>query len=161
MIIEKEAKKIGSKQGLICVGIGLLIAQLIMTYMFTTDESFIKSFFWFHQIDFKLNIFIGVIIMILCGHFYGQIAGVQIRIKKRNFILVGILCGLAVLLTTAFLCGWTGFFQEGIDNIGTDDNPFVDYIIKPLFWILLFGIVPALLVGVWFGWRVKRQTLKG
>jgi len=112
MIIEKEAKKIGSKQGLICVGIGLLIAQLIMTYMFTTDESFIKSFFWFHQIDFKLNIFIGVIIMILCGHFYGQIAGVQIRIKKRNFILVGILCGLAVLLTTAFLCGWTGFFQK-------------------------------------------------
>jgi hypothetical protein len=156
---ETEAKKIGSRQGLICVGLGLLIAQLIMTWM-TSDDGIIKGFLWFTTINYKLNILIGAIIMLLCGHFYGQIAGSQIIIKKRNHILIGFLTGIAVLITTAFLCGWTGFFQEGIDNIGTEDNPFQDYIIKPLFWVAIFGIVPALLVGIWFGGQIKRKGKK-
>jgi hypothetical protein len=154
-----EAKKIGSKQGLICAALGVLIAQLIMTWM-TLDEGFIKAFFWFMTINYKLNIFIGVIIMLASGHLHGQLAGKAILIKKRNFILVGFLCGMAVLLTTAFLSGWTGFFQEGIYNIDTDDNPFVDYIFKPLFWVTIFGVIPALLVGIWLGGQIKRKGRK-
>jgi hypothetical protein len=157
---EKEAKRIGSKQGIISVLIGLLIAQLIMTIMISSDQGFYKAFFWFSTIDYKLNIFIGAIIMILCGHFYGQFSGKAILIKKWNFILVGFLCGMAVLLTTAFLAGWTGFIQEGIDNIGTGDNPFEDYIFKPLFWVTIFGAIPALIVGIWFGGRIKVKGKK-
>ncbi len=154
-----KAKQIGSKQGLISVGLGLLIAQLIMTWM-SSDNGIIKGFLWFTTINYKLNIFIGAIIMLLCGHFYGQIAGTQIIIKKRNFILIGFFTGIAVLITTAFLCGWTGFFQEGIHNIGTDDNPFQDYIFKPLFWVTIFGIIPAFLVGIWFGGQIKSKGRK-
>lgn len=159
---EAEAKRIGSRQGLFCSGLGIVIAQLIMTAMISSDEGFIKGFFWFAKVDYKLNLFIGAAILLLCGHFYGQIAGKAILIRQNNFILVGFLCGMAVLLTTAFLSGWTGFFQEGIDNIGTSDNPFEDYIFKPLFWVTLFGLVPALLVGIWFGGQIKRkgQNLK-
>lgn len=157
---EIEAKKIGSRQGLISVGIGLIIAQLIMTALISSDEGFLKAFFWFTTIDYKLNILIGAIIMLLCGHIFGQIAGTQIIIKKRNFILIGFLCGMAVLLTTSFFSGWTGFFQEGVDNIGTNDNPFEDYIFKPLFWVTVFGIIPALLVGIWFGGQIKRKGQK-
>ncbi|MEI6946714.1 hypothetical protein V9K67_05885 [Paraflavisolibacter sp. H34] len=153
----EEAKKIGSRQGLISIGWGLIIAQLIMTLFISLDKGFIKAFFWFANVEYKLNILIGAIIMLLCGHFYGQIAGTQIIVKNRNFIVVGILCGMAVLLTTAFLCGWTGFFQEGLDNTGTNDNPFEDYIYKPFFWVTTFGIVPALLVGIWFGGQIKRK----
>ena len=86
---EIEAKKIGSRQGLISVGIGLIIAQLIMTALISSDEGFLKAFFWFTTIDYKLNILIGAIIMLLCGHIFGQIAGTQIIIKKRNSILIG------------------------------------------------------------------------
>jgi hypothetical protein len=150
----KEAKKIGSRQGLFSVGLGLLIAQLIMTWL-TSDNGIIKGFFWFTTISYKFNILIGAIIMLLSGHFFGEIAGTQIIIKKRNYILVGFLTGLAVLFTTAFLCGWTGFFQEGIHNIGTQDDPFEDYIFKPLFWVTMFGLIPAFLVGIWFGGQIK------
>ncbi|QNA45769.1 hypothetical protein [Lacibacter sediminis] len=153
-----EAKKIGSRQGLLSVIIGLIIAQLIMTGLISSDKEFIKAFFWFTTIDYKLNIFIGAAIMLICGHLYGQIAGTQILIKKRNFILVGFLSGMAVLLTTAFFAGWTGFFQEGLDNIGTNDDPFEDYIFKPLFWVTIFGFIPALLVGIWFGAQIKRKA---
>lgn len=153
--LRKEAKRIGSKQGLLSVGLGLLIAQLIMTGLMWPDKGFGNAFFWFASIDYKFNIVVGAIIMLLSGHLYGQLAGIQIVLKKRNFVIVGFVCGMAVLLTTATLCGWTGFFQEGVDNIGTEDNPFNDYIFKPLFWVTIFGTIPALLVGAWFGWRVK------
>ena len=77
-----EAKKIGSRQGLISVGIGLLISQLIMNLMISTDEGFIKAFFWFTYIDYWMNILIGAIIMLACGHLYGQLAGELILIRK-------------------------------------------------------------------------------
>ena len=157
---ERDAKRIGSKQGLISVGFGLLIAQLIMTTLISSDQGFLKAFFWFTTIDYKLNIFIGAIIMLACGHFYGQLAGKAILINKKNFILIGFLCGMAVLLTTAFLAGWTGIIQEGIDNIGTSDNSFKDYIFKPLFWVAIFGAIPAFLVGIWFGGQIKVKGRK-
>ena len=153
---EEKAKQIGSRQGLKAVCIGFLIAQLIMTQLSSSDEYF-KAFFWFMTINWKLNILIGAIMMLLVGHFSGQMAGKAIIIKKRNFILVGIFCGIVVLLATGLLSGVTGFLQEGVNNIGTDDNPFEDYFLKPLYWITLFGIIPALLVGIWFGNQIKKR----
>jgi hypothetical protein len=147
---EIEAKKIGSKQGLFSVGIGLLIAQLIMT-LFSSDFS------WFTSASFKLNLAIGIMIMLLSGHAFGKLAGKAILIKKRNYILTGFLYGMAVLMTTAFLSSWVGFFQEGIDNIHTNDNPFEDYIFKPVFWIFMFGLIPTFLVGIWFGKQIKKH----
>jgi len=153
---EEKAKQIGSRQALKSVGIGLLIAQLIMTYL-SSNQGYIRGFFWFTTIDFKLNIFIGAIIMLWCGHFFGQITGKEIIIKKRNFILVGLLCGIVVLLTTAILSGLTGFLDEGVGNIGTNDNPFEDYFFKPFYWITMFGIIPACLVAIWFGKQIKKR----
>ena len=80
---EIEAKKIGSKQGLFSVGIGLLIAQLIMTW-FSSDNGIVKGFFWFKTFSYNLNIVIGTIIMLLSGHLFGQLAGKAILIKKTQ-----------------------------------------------------------------------------
>ncbi len=152
-----EAKKIGSRQGLISVSLGILIAQLIMTLMISTDVGFFKAFFWFTNITYWINILIGVVIMLGCGHFYGQLAGKLILIRKWNYVLTGFLIGLAIILTTAFFASWTGFIQEGIDNIGTNDDPFFDYIFKPMYWVTMFGFIPALIVGAWFGGRIKKK----
>ena len=151
---EIEAKKIGSRQALIAVGIGLLIAQLIMTW-FSSDNGFINGFFWFTTFSYNLNLIIGAIIMLISGHLFGQLAGKAILIKKRNYILTGFLCGMAVLMTTAFLSSWTGFFQEGINQ--TLGNPYQDYILKPVFWIFFFGLVPVFVVGIWFGRQIKKH----
>ena len=155
MMTEEKAMRIGRRQGLLFSGLGVLIAQLIMTLLISSHDGFIKSFLWFTKVDYKLNLFIGVVIMLICGYVYGQVAGKAIIIKQKNFAIVGFLTGMAVLLTTAFFAGWTGFFQEGLDNIGTEDDPFFDYIFKPLFWVTFFGTVPALVAGIWFGRNVK------
>ncbi|WP_461069585.1 hypothetical protein [Spirosoma horti] len=80
--------------------------------------------------------------------------------KKWNYVLTGFLTGLAVIITTTFFASWTGFIQEGIDNIGTNDNPFFDYIFKPMYWVTMFGLIPALLVGIWFGSQIKKKGQK-
>ena len=156
---EIEAKKIGSRQGLISVGIGLLIAQLIMTWV-SSDNGIVKGFFWFTTFSYNLNLIIGAIIMLVSGHIFGQLAGKAILVKKRNYILTGFLCGMAILMTTAFLSSWTGFFQEGIHHTNSYDNPYEDYILKPVFWIFFFGIIPVFLVGIWFGRQIKKHENK-
>lgn len=155
-----EAKKIGGGQGLICAVTGIAIAQVMMTLLVSTDAGFMKGFFWFIGLGMDVNIIVGILIMILCGYVYGRIAGVQIIVKNRNFIGVGIICSVAILLTTAILCGWTGFFQEGLSDIGTGDDPFEDYIIKPFAWVATVGIIPAVLIGMWVGGRIKRRGRK-
>jgi len=155
---ELDARKIGSRQGLISVGLGLLIAQLIMTWV-SSDNGILNGFLWFTSFSYNLNILIGVVIMLLCGHFYGQLAGKAILIRKRNYIFTGFLYGMAILMTTAFLSSWTGFFQEGIEKVGTNDNPFEDYILKPVFWIFFFGLLPVFLVGIWFGRQIKKHGI--
>ena len=153
----KNAENIGAKQGLKSVFVGIIIAHLIMTLIISSDNGFIDGFLWITRVDYWYHILIGCVIMILCGYFYGRIAGKEILIKKRNYIVVGFLTGMSVLLTTGFLGGITGFLQEGIDNIGTNDNPFYDYLFKPLYWIFLFGLIPSLIVGIIFGKLIKRK----
>lgn len=155
-----KAKMIGSKFGLIGSGAGVLIAQFIMIEMYSSERSFVHAFFWFMSVSYKLNLLIGVIILLLCGHFYGQIAGRLILIKNYNYILVGVLTGIIVVLTTAFFCGWTGFFQEGNRSIGAQENPFWDYILKPFFWVTLFGISPSIFVGLMLGFLLKLVAVK-
>jgi hypothetical protein len=155
MMTKEKAMKTGSRYGLVSVGIGLLVANLFMM-LFTSGEGLLKGFFWFLTVEYRFNILVGVVIMLLAGHLSGQIAGKLILLKKKDHTSVGIISGLAVLIITALLCGWTGFFEEGVDKIGSDDDPFEDYIFKPAFWISVVGFIPAVLVGAWFGWRIKK-----
>ena len=152
----RPSKKIGSKQGLKSVGIGLSIAQLIMT-LFNSVQGFFWAFFWFINVSFSLNIAIGVIIMITLGYFYGQSAGEEILIKKRNCFGAGIKYGMVTLLMTSFLASWIGFFQECTNSSDTLIQSFENYIITPVFSIFIFGFIPVLLVGIWFGWQIKKH----
>ena len=157
MIATAAAEKIGSRQGLISVGIGVLIAQLIMTYMMSIGKGWAQAFFWFTDTKYVLNVFIGVLIMFIAGYFLGKLAGKLIIIKQWNYALTGCLVGIEILLITTFITSWVGFFQEGISQMGTESNPLYDYIVKPMYWVTIFGAIPALLVGVWFGWQIKKK----
>ncbi len=58
------------------------------------------------------------------------------------------------------LCKLDRVYSEGIDNIGTQGNPFFDYIFKPMYSVLIFGLLPVLLVGIWFGRQIKNRENK-
>ena len=155
----KKAQQIGSKNAIISVASGLVIAQCIMTY-FSFGDSLTTSILWFVEFGYTLNILAGLILSLSTAHYLGKKAGKRILIDKKNPALTGIVTGFAIILITTLCASLIGFFQEGIQNIGTNDNPFVDYIIKPIFWVLFFGCIPVLLVGTLFGKSINAHNQK-
>jgi hypothetical protein len=152
----ETAQRIGSKEALKCVTIGLVIAELIMAVL-TSDRGFLKGLFWFTSVEYKLNLFIALIIFYSCGFVYGRMAGKAIIIRGWNYLLTGLLYGFLIVITTAFLSGWTGYFREGIDLIGSNEDLFADYIMKPVFLVTFFGLVPTTLTGLWFGYSIWKN----
>jgi hypothetical protein len=156
---ETQAKRIGSRQALKSAFIGIVIAQAVVTLLFS-EKNYWESFFWFATGGLGLNIAVGVFFLFLFGYIFGRMAGVAILIKKRNFVLIGILTGAGTLFFATFLASWVGFFKEGIHEINKFNTPFYDYIFKPMYWINIFGFIPVIIVGIWLGWSIKKKGNK-
>ncbi len=151
---EKIASHIGGWQGIKSVGIGLLIVHLFMAWV-TSD--FPHALIWFLDVDYKLNILIGVAITLVMGFVSGMSAGRAILINGTNAYLVGLLFSLVTLFSSVVLAGLTGFFQEGIQNERSLNEAAYDYIIKPALRMSIIGIMPAIFAGFWFGYRLKAK----
>jgi len=150
LITEETAKKTGAKQALKFVSVGLGIAYLIMSLL-------AGPLFLIEATSLYLNLICAIVIMYILGFFYGQRAGIAILIKEKNYIWIGFLYALLTLVTTIFLASWVGFFQYGINKIGTPDDPFVDYIGRPMFAITIYGLIPVIGVGIWFGTSIFKK----
>ena len=107
--------------------------------------------------NYWINIIIGIVIFYGLAYLFGKNAGNEILIKKMDSDKVGAKYGFLTLIITAFLVGWTGFVQEGMEPYDTFWDSFEDYIFKPFFWIMVIGILPARLVGMLFGKWIKKS----
>lgn len=150
------AKKIGSGLTLLFMVFGLIAASTIMTFM-TWSGSIQKSLSSLGKfiIDLWPNFLVAIILLTITSIYFGSKAGVTILERKKNSIWIGIRTTFIVLLLSTFLASWVGFIQEGIDNIGTHDDPFVDYIFKPIYWVVFVGTIPSLILGILLGMTVK------
>ena len=146
------AKNIGIKKAMQSATIGILIAFLIMTLLAGGSPQ------WMVEWNYWINIIIGIGIFYGLAYLFGKNAGNEILIKKKDSDKVGAKYGLLTLIITAFLVGWTGFVQEGMEPYDTFWNSFRDYIFKPFFWITLIGFLPACLVGILFGKWIKKSN---
>ena len=150
-----EATKIGGRKGLISSAVGIVAAYLIMAMM-TGIGGRGMDLGWIADAGMQLNMVLGALIMLANGYLWAQMAGIAILINKKNHLVAGILCGVAALMTTACLSGLPGFLIEGMPWKYSIKEGFESYVVKPFIWITIFGIVPAVVVGVWMGWRIKR-----
>ena len=71
-----KAKRIGSKYGLICVGLGLLFAQSIMMSLtlLEGDTGFINAFLWFKPGGLIFGIIAGITMFFISVYILGKIA---------------------------------------------------------------------------------------
>ncbi len=152
---KKEARKIGSKFALFGALIGLVIAQGIMTYL-TQGPNLLDGFLWFTDFYYIWNILFAIIVFLAASSYFGKIAGERILIRNQNASLVGILSGLMILFITSFAASWVGFFQEGISEFDSGGSPFFNYIYKPVYWVMFFGFLPVVGLGLLYGWIVRR-----
>jgi hypothetical protein len=154
------AKQIGQRVAIKLGLVGLSIAYLLFAaIMFSWDLNFKNAFFWIADVGFKLHLFVGALGLLITAYFFGQLAGVEILIKGRNYLLTGIKYSILTLITSILIGSSVGFLQEGIKNMDGFDAIY-DYYFKPLFWVTMFGILPAIIVGLFFGRQIKKQGLR-
>ena len=154
---KRKAQSIGSKAGLKGVTIGLVMAEIIMTLV-SLDDGIFKAVFWFADYNYLLNLIFAVIILYLCGHFYGQAASKAILISHKNYNLEGFKFGIFTLFTSTVISSCISFLIEGTGKIGVKgEQPIFDYIFSPIYWVSFFGLIPAMIVGYWFGKQIRRR----
>ncbi len=158
---KKKAKQIGQRLAIKSGLIGLLIAYILFgCVIFSWDQKLSKAVFWIFDVEFWYHLLIGAIGLLTMAYFFGQLAGVEILVKRKNELWTGIKYGLITLVTGTLIGSSVGFIQEGIDNIGGFSNPFYDYYFKPMYWVTMYGVVPVIIVGLWFGRQIKKQGPK-
>ena len=150
-MMPERARTIGRVQAAKAVTIGLGLAHLIMAGLAGNLGWLGRRPRWWP------NLLVATAVMYLCAYVYGRWAGAAILKKAR--------CGLGWNrlrgLDPAECCvsgQLGGVFQEGLAKVGTYENPFVDYLVKPLFWVSVVGFLPASLVGLWFGNSIRRNA---
>jgi hypothetical protein len=154
----KTAKVIGRRCAIKGAVAGLCIAYLIFAVaMLSWEPDFKKALFWIVDVEFKLHLSIAAIGLLTMAYFFGQFAGIEILIKKRNYWLTGVKYSILTVFTGTLIGSSVGFFQEGLRNIGGFGNPFYDYYFKPMFWVAWVGTIPAVIVGLLFGRQIKKH----
>ena len=136
----------------IIITVNLFIAGVIISSMFGI-ESFIKTFS-----ELPLNLGIGLLGLYCSGYFLGNMMESQINLKNRNALFIGFIGLLSILLIGILTGSSVGFLQEGVTSLSSyykiSDAVF-DYYVKPLFWIILFGIIPTIVTGMILGKLIK------
>lgn len=161
----KTAKHIGQSLAIKSGVIGLLIGYIVFGWVISTwmssnlGEKLTKAAFWIFHVEFWYHLLIGAIGLLAAAYFFGQLAGVEILIKRKNQFVTGVKYGLITLITGTLIGSSVGFIQEGLDNFGDFSNPFYDYYFKPLYWVTTFGIIPVIIVGLWFGQQIRKRGL--
>lgn len=153
-----RAAWIGRRRALKAVAVGVLLAYGLMAYF--TNGWRGPALLWPAEFGYGWNLLIGTGVFGAAGCYFGGQAGRAVLVRQQPAGWAGAKCGVLTLLVTAALSGVPGFLQEGIALIGTPDNPFVDYLYKPALWIVVFGFLPAALVGIWLGYSIKAAGRK-
>lgn len=153
----KRAKSLGRKRAYESVVIGLIIFYLVGVFIFSNEG--LRSLLWLSYLDLYNWIFVvnWIATFVILGYFIGTYAGKEILHNQKSYWVVGIKSGVVILAFGAFLGCFLGFMLNGIENLETNKNPLMDYFLKPVFWIFLYGLIPSIFIGLFFGWRIKNS----
>jgi esterase/lipase superfamily enzyme len=103
-----KAKRIGGKQAIVSVTIGIGIAQVMITGLIWKG-TFADAFFWFAHPKLAPVVLPAVSGFYLCGYFFGRRAGSEILVKKQHPVWVGIKTGLLTLWSGTLLATLFGY----------------------------------------------------
>lgn len=144
------ANRIGYRQAFKAITIGLAVAYLIMALM--------AGPFWLFEFDYAPTLIFAAIVLYGTGYLFGGLAGKFILIKRYPSVLVGLISGFLIIWSATFVGSLVGFFNEGLPNRSPINEPFEDYILKPILMVSIWGFIPIVAIGIWYGWSIKRRA---
>ena len=149
MADSKTIKRIGYTQAFKAITVGLAIAYLIMALM--------AGPLWLFQFDYAPTIIFATVVIYITGYYFGGLTGIWILKQNRPAILFGIIGGFLIVWSATFIGSLIGLVKEGLPNQSEISEPFHDYVYKPMALVTMFGFLPIVLVGIWFGLSVKKN----
>lgn len=120
------------------------------------EQNFIRSLLWIFHVEFWYHLLIGALGLLLSSIFFGKLAGSDILVKGKNVNLTGVKYSFLTLISATILGSTVGFIEEGVIRNELTDAIY-DYYLKPLYWVGIFGFIPAVLIGLWFGRTIRRR----
>ena len=137
---------IGRQQAVLFATIGLIMALLLVFVMAGTIPRF--------MLDIWHSVAIAVGALYFAAGMLGMAAGSLIDRFRQPAVISGIVgIGLAesTLLIAAVAGAGVGFIAHSREG-----GAFADYIGKPVFWVMLVGSLPALVLGIIYAYRVRK-----
>jgi hypothetical protein len=149
----QQARKIGATCTVIGASYAVLVGYLIYAFM-ASDLG------WIFMFEYSFQVITGIFNIYIYALLFGSYGGKLILIDKRDALSIGFLVALTTLVSATFFTTIPIFMVEGISAVGTPDDPFIDYIFKPMFWVILVGFLPTSAIGLWIGNSIKKRGAK-
>lgn len=146
------AKRIGRKQVFKAATVGLAVAYLIMALL--------AGPLWLFEFNYTPTLIFASLVLYIVGYFFGGLAGDFIINKRYPSALVGPISGFLIIWSATFAGSLIGLFNEGLHNNYPYSEPFKDYLLKPILVVSFWGFIPIVIIGIWYGWSVKRLWAK-
>lgn len=143
------ATKIGYTHAFKAVTVGLLIAYAIMALL--------AGPLWLFEFDYAPTLVLAACVLYGAAYIVGRVAGKLIIIKKYSSVLIGIISGYVIVWIATFFGSMIGFFNEGLNRNLPISESVHDYIFKPLFMVSLWGSIPLVAIGSWYGWSTEKR----
>lgn len=150
----EKAKKIGSREAYLGVGIALGI-DLVVIVASSLDSQ--PGWIWQNGAYWKFGIF--ALQMLFWGQVFGKKCADSIIIKRKPFGLTGIFYTFATVLLSAFLAGVVAFLIDSW-NCGSIAEMAYMYMLVPGLLIVLYTGIPILVHGIVFGYRINKKGNK-
>ena len=147
------AKKIGYKQAFKAITIGLGIAYAIMV-LESGDP------LWIFDFEYTATLLFSALVLYGMGYVFGGMAGRSIILKRYPSVLIGIISGFLIIWSATFVGSIVGFITEGLPNNSGISEPFEDYILKPILTVSVWGFLPIVGIGIWYGLSIKRRGMQ-
>ena len=157
------------KSAVFCATIGLFISISLIALAFLlgggfnqlmTDGinpfiRFLREFRYFKEVIATISaLYLSAIVL---GKYAGSIIS-RIGIENPRMPLLGIGLALSCLICSALALTSVNFFIELYRGVNLA-HTFESYVFKPLFWIIFVGFFPALILGIIYVQRVKKQII--
>lgn len=156
---EHGCGSIGRSVALLCAGLGVGAAVLMLLAL-GISKFFILPF------PFPKEILVGLVVLFIAAASLGKKAGIYLCDKTRSTgrnVLVGIGVAFGSIAAAVLAGTFVGFLGEADHILRAENYSVVNFLFGffiPLLLVLWFGGIPAILLGVFYGFTVRKRLRK-
>lgn len=151
---KSRCQRVSVKYSVICATFGLAAALLLVILVFGAAEAREMS----GRYVFQESSVVAVTTLYAAALVLGLVAGgliYRVGVRDPRIWLIGVGLAWSCLFLSVFTGSSMNFLTERHDGPGAADA-FLDWVIKPVFWVGLLGVLPALALGLLYAARVKK-----